>query len=144
KIRWDGPGSDRPGTPPADSREIAWMFDHNVRDYLPATLHRWLVFAVTIGLNATGALLLAAYGEPSPTEIERFEKQIRPLLHEHCYECHSAEANVLQGGLRLDAASHLLAGGDSGPAVAPGNPDDSLLIQSVRYLGDGYDMPPAG
>src|SRR5690606_7658714 len=54
------------------------------------------------------------------------------------------DAKVLQGGLRLDAAAHLRDGGDSGPAVVPGEPDESLLIQSIRYLGDGYDMPPAG
>ncbi len=120
------------------------MFDSRLRFFLPATASRWLVVTLAIGLSVACNPAVAGEGEPSPAEIEHFEKQIRPLLHEHCYECHSAQAKVLQGGLRLDAASHLLAGGDSGPAVAPGNPDESLLIQSVRYHGDGYDMPPAG
>jgi len=120
------------------------MFDHRFRYFLLAAQHRLLVLAVTVGLAAAGQSLVAGEVEPSPAEIEHFERHIRPLLHEHCYECHSADATVLQGGLRLDTAAHLRAGGDSGPAIVFGNPDESLLIQSVRYLGDGYDMPPEG
>jgi len=120
------------------------MFDHRFRYFLLAARHRLLVLAVAVGLAAASQSLVAGEVEPSPAEIEHFERHIRPLLHEHCFECHSAEATVLQGGLRLDAAPHLRAGGDSGPAIVSGNPDESLLIQSVRYLGDGYDMPPEG
>ncbi len=116
----------------------------SLRDLSPLTLPRWLVLSLTIGLYAAGLPLLAADSKPSLAEIEYFERHIRPLLHEHCYECHSADAKVLQGGLRLDTAAHVQAGGDSGPALVPGSPDESLLIQSIRYLGDGYDMPPAG
>src|SRR5271156_4626465 len=63
---------------------------------------------------------------------EFFEKRIRPLLVERCYECHSAKAKKLKGGLRLDTREGLSAGGDSGAAIFPGNPDESLLIKSVR------------
>ena len=80
----------------------------------------------------------------SAAAIEHFEKRIRPLLHKHCYSCHSADANVIQGGLRLDSRQHLLAGGDSGPAVIPGKPDESPLIDSIRYADGGYEMPPDG
>lgn len=117
------------------------MLDSSPRFRCPAVAAAWLVIALAIG---AGDRLLAGDQQPAAAEVEHFEKQIRPLLHKHCYPCHSAEAKVLQGGLRLDSGSEMLAGGDSGPAVSPGNPDESLLIQSVRYLGDGYDMPPDG
>jgi hypothetical protein len=80
----------------------------------------------------------------SPAEIEFFEKKIRPLLHTHCYECHSASAKNLKGSLRVDHLEALLAGGDSGPAIVPGKPEESLLIDSVRYGEDSYQMPPKG
>lgn len=120
------------------------MFDHHLRSHMSVTLPHGLVLAMAIGLGAAGPPLVAGEDKSSLAEIEHFERHIRPLLHEHCYECHSADAKVLQGGLRLDAAAQLRAGGDSGPVLIPGKPDESLLIQSVRYLGDGYDMPPAG
>ena len=57
--------------------------------------------------------------------IEFFETHIRPVLVEKCYECHSADAKVLQGGLRLDTAERMRAGGDSGPVIVPNKPDES-------------------
>lgn len=82
--------------------------------------------------------------EFSPKDIEFFEKKIRPLLHKHCYSCHSAKSKTLRGGLRLDHRAGLMTGGDSGPAVVPGKPDKSLLIESVRYGADSMQMPPKG
>lgn len=73
-------------------------------------------------------------------QLEFFEKSIRPLLVEHCYKCHSGQAKRLEGGLRLDARSLLLKGGDSGPAAELKQPHDSLLMQAVRY--ESYEMPP--
>ncbi|HBL44753.1 PSD1 and planctomycete cytochrome C domain-containing protein [Gimesia sp.] len=73
-------------------------------------------------------------------QLEFFEKSIRPLLAEHCYECHSGQATRLEGGLRLDSRSLLLKGGDSGPAAELKQPHDSLLLQAVRY--ESYEMPP--
>ena len=55
----------------------------------------------------------------SPEGIEFFETHIRPVLVERCYECHSAKAKVLQGGLRLDSAERIRTGGDSGPVIVP-------------------------
>lgn len=74
-------------------------------------------------------------------EVEFFEKKIRPLLAEHCHKCHGAEQQ--KGGLRLDSRSGALAGGDSGPAVVPGHPDQGYLLSAVSY-GDIYQMPPTG
>src|SRR5688500_18400995 len=74
----------------------------------------------------------------SPEQLEFFEKKIRPLLHTHCYECHSATSKNVKGGLRVDSLAALLAGGDSGPAVVPGKPAESLLIDAVHYGEDSY------
>ncbi len=71
-----------------------------------------------------------------------FEARVRPLLAEHCWECHSGATGKSQGSLRLDHGSLILLGGDSGPAVLPGNPKESLLYQAVTY--QGYEMPPQG
>jgi hypothetical protein len=73
--------------------------------------------------------------------LEFFEKKIRPLLAERCYECHS-QGKKVKGGLRLDTDGGWLAGGDSGPAVQAGNPDASLLIKAIRYTDRDLKMPP--
>jgi len=79
---------------------------------------------------------------PQAEGIEFFETHIRPVLVERCYECHSADAKVLQGNLRLDSAERLRAGGDSGPAIVPSMPEESLLISALRY--ESNEMPPTG
>src|SRR4051812_12115527 len=74
--------------------------------------------------------------------IEFFEKRIRPVLVEHCYECHSAEAKKLKGNLRLDSREDILRGGETGPAIIPGKPDKSLLITAIKYTDKDLQMPP--
>ena len=74
-------------------------------------------------------------------EAEHFEKKVRPLLEEHCLECHSA-AKKIKGGLRLDLELGWKIGGDSGPALVPNDPDASLLIKAVRYRDPDFQMPP--
>ena len=71
-----------------------------------------------------------------------FETHIRPALIEHCYECHSEEHDKRKGGLWLDRRSGWQVGGDSGPAIVPGNPDESLLLASIRYHDPDLEMPP--
>lgn len=82
--------------------------------------------------------------EPRPTseELEFFEKKVRPLLVEHCYSCHSSQAEKIQASLLLDSRAGLLKGGDSGAAIIPGDPEGSLFIEAVRYAGS--EMPPKG
>src|SRR5262249_34451661 len=90
-----------------------------------------------------GTLLISSIRAPAQS-VEFFEKKIRPVLTEHCYKCHSAEAEKakkLKGGLRLDTRDGLRKGGDSGPAIVPGNADGSLLLKALRYDGD-LKMPP--
>jgi hypothetical protein len=93
-------------------------------------------------LIATGIAPLAHAADPPPDGIHFFEKRIRPLLAEHCYECHSTAAKKAKGGLRLDFRVGWEKGGDSGPAIVPGKPDDSLLIKGVRHWDKEFKMPP--
>lgn len=75
--------------------------------------------------------------------IAFFEQKIRPVLIEHCYSCHSAEAKKLKGNLYLDSRAGWQKGGDSGdPAVIPGKPDESLLIRTLRHEEEDLEMPP--
>lgn len=69
-----------------------------------------------------------------------FEKRIRPILVNHCYECHSGVNS--DGGLRLDSRHGWQKGGDKGPAIVPGNPEKSLLIRAIRQTDEKLAMPP--
>ncbi|MBM4003023.1 MAG: DUF1553 domain-containing protein [Planctomycetes bacterium] len=73
--------------------------------------------------------------------LEYFEKKVRPLLVERCFECHAGSSEKVKGGLRLDSRSAVLAGGDTGPAAIAGMPAKSLLIDAINY-GNLYQMPP--
>jgi mono/diheme cytochrome c family protein len=79
--------------------------------------------------------------EPTAEGIEFFEKRIRPLLVEHCFECHGPEGKA-KGNLRLDSQQGWLKGGESGPAFVAGKPDESLAISAVRYWDKSLQMPP--
>jgi hypothetical protein len=86
---------------------------------------------------AACALPPAASGDESP---DFFESRIRPVLAEHCWKCHGDQKQF--AGLRLDSREGVLNGGDSGPAVEPGDPGASLLIEAIRQSGDILKMPP--
>jgi transposase-like protein len=73
--------------------------------------------------------------------LEFFEAEVRPLLVKRCFECHGGAAKEPKGGLRLDSRRGVLNGGDTGPAVVPGMPADSLLVDAISYVGL-YEMPP--
>ena len=96
-----------------------------------------------IGFAAAAAVALMGPGSGRAADLEHFEKRIRPLLAEHCYACHSAKAPSVFAGLRLDSRAGILEGGDSGPAVVPGDAAASLLVKAVR--GEARTpMPPTG
>ncbi|MEZ6135617.1 MAG: PSD1 and planctomycete cytochrome C domain-containing protein [Pirellulaceae bacterium] len=87
----------------------------------------------------------SARGDESTATAEQldfFEKQVRPLLIEHCYSCHSVRAKRLEAKLLLDSRQGHVLGGESGAAIVPGDADGSLLIEAVRY--ESYEMPPKG
>ena len=77
-----------------------------------------------------------------PAGLEFFEKNVRPILTERCYKCHSAAESTSKGGLLLDSRAAMLAGGDQGPAVVPNNLKKSLLIVSIHQTDPDLSMPP--
>jgi hypothetical protein len=89
-----------------------------------------------------GILSLAAIALPCVADdaADFFENRIRPVLHEHCLKCHGPEKQ--KAGLRVDSLEALLRGGDSGPALVPGNAESSLLIKAVRHSETELKMPP--
>jgi len=92
-----------------------------------------------------GRSALFAKEPPKPATTEAmvfFESKVRPLLVEHCYECHSARAEKLKAGLMLDSRARMLQGGESGAALVPSQADESPLIEAVRYTST--QMPPKG
>jgi hypothetical protein len=88
-------------------------------------------------------ILLASCTVWAQSTDEHFEKKIRPLFVEHCYSCHSDQSKKSKGGLKLDSAVTLKQGGDTGPAIVPHKPAESLLIKAVRRKHDDVSpMPP--
>ena len=71
-----------------------------------------------------------------------FESKIRPVLAKHCYECHSVESGKSKGSLMLDTKQALRAGGDTGPAVVPGDAAKSLLLSAIKHTDPDLEMPP--
>jgi hypothetical protein len=76
------------------------------------------------------------------SDIAFFENKIRPILAEACYGCHSQTRNKSKGGLQLDSREAMLRGGDTGPSLVEGHPDQSLLITAIRYQDKDLQMPP--
>jgi hypothetical protein len=98
------------------------------------------VFTPTLTFaQAADPKAIARAAADDPAKVEFFEKRIRPILADNCFSCHSATTNS-KGGLRTDDINGLLTGGTSGAAIIPGNVDDSLLLQAVKY--EGFKMPP--
>lgn len=93
-------------------------------------------------LSLAGLLVQSqtSFAETDLAKMDFFEKKIRPVLVENCYKCHSADSENVRGGLLLDTRAGLLQGGDTGPAITPGDPQKSLLITSIRHEGKDPDM----
>lgn len=103
-------------------------------------LHCFLfALALACGPERAAAAAPAPSSSPSPQQVEQFERQVRPVLIEHCFSCHGSKKQM--GGLRLDSRRAALAGGDNGPALKPGDPDGSPLVRAIRRDGD-LKMPP--
>lgn len=97
-----------------------------------------------LGLSVLSALLPVTAAEVTPAQIQFFENQVRPILAQRCYSCHSAEAERVKADLWLDTREGVLKGGDSGPAIVPGKPAESLLVTAIRYTDPDLRMPPKG
>jgi len=96
-------------------------------------------FLVACSLNGLGAADAPA---PTPEQLEFFEQQVRPLLAQHCQECHGAKKQ--EAALRLDSHAGFLKGSDSGPVMTAGNIDGSRLLQVLKYADGDTQMPPKG
>jgi hypothetical protein len=102
----------------------------------------------TAGADAPAASIKASpAGAPDPAasamtpeQLKFFEMKVRPLIAQHCAKCHGQKAQ--KGKLRLDTHEGILAGGENGPVVVPGNPDQSKLIEAIRYRNKDLQMPP--
>ncbi|MFN7868839.1 MAG: DUF1553 domain-containing protein [Planctomyces sp.] len=103
-------------------------------------LSAWLLSLPAVAASAAQDAEASPGSPPHFTDshLQFFESQVRPLLVEHCWECHAGAK--LKGSLSLESRAALLAGGDSGPAIVPGDPASSLLIRAIHY--DGLEMPP--
>jgi len=102
-------------------------------------VRRAAVFAMVttaVAVATPSRLVLAE----TPEKIAYFESKVRPLLLAQCIECHGEKQQ--KGGLRLDSRAAWLKGGELGPAIVPGKPDESLLIKAVRYQDKDLKMPP--
>jgi hypothetical protein len=102
------------------------------------TLPIRVIAALGLVLLTTGQVR-AEQPPVAPTAAAFFERRVRPVLAEHCQGCHGPSKQ--RGGLRLDSLAAVLRGGDAGPALVPGKPDESLLIKAIRHQG-GLKMPP--
>jgi mono/diheme cytochrome c family protein len=116
----------------------------SLRSVFAAWLRAGLVLAATV--MTTWPATVAGDPGPNggkldPSEEEFFEAKVRPVLAAHCFECHGTGKH--KGGLRLDARDSMLKGGEGGPVVVPGKPEESTLIEAIRYDG-GVQMPPKG
>ena len=109
---------------------------------------RWPAFLfplILIGCVGISCVGMAAADEPSSSlssaeQLAFFEAKIRPVLVQHCYKCHSAESKDIRGGLLVDSRQGLLQGGDSGPAVVPGDSSAGQLLAALRH--ESVEMPP--
>jgi hypothetical protein len=100
--------------------------------------HPWLYVMIFGWLGP-----LSASGE-EPNDVAFFEAKVRPLLAEHCLECHASDTGGENGALILDSSAGIAAGGSRGPLLDPLSPDDSLLLRVVRYADADLQMPPTG
>jgi hypothetical protein len=107
---------------------------------------RSLASASVALLALASALRAADAAAPalSSSDMQFFESKIRPVLADRCYKCHSRDSDKVRGGLMLDSREALLHGGNTGPAIVPGKPNESLLISAINYKDDDLQMPPKG
>lgn len=98
-------------------------------------------FGILLTALCCSSSLFAADQNEKAAE-KHFEDIIAPILKENCSRCHSHDAGKSESGLMLDSRSSMLKGGESGPAIVPGRPSESLIIEAIRY--DGLEMPPDG
>jgi hypothetical protein len=122
-------------SPPMSPARNAWQSSQQ-----GCLLLRRLAWVIAAGLCAAVG---SVHADDASQDVDFYERKVRPLLARRCYECHSRGSKRPEGGLTLDTRAGVLAGGESGPLINSDQPDESLLLQVIRYDGD-LQMPPAG
>jgi hypothetical protein len=105
-------------------------------------LLRWLVFAIAMAGPVCDLHGQDVKPADKAKDLEFFESRIRPVLVKHCFECHSSASTELKGELLVDFRDGLRKGGETGAAIVPGKPGESLLLAALRY--ESFEMPPSG
>lgn len=103
------------------------------------TMHLSLLFLLAAGLIGSPLLYAQEFSPPDAARLQFVRAKVLPLLEARCFECHK-DPRDHRGGLLLTSRKAMLRGGDSGPAIVPGKPNESLLIEAIRY--EGFEMPP--
>jgi len=100
--------------------------------------------SAVVAFGAVVSFFPGRAAEVSPASVgdSFFEQKIRPVLAEHCYKCHSTKESKFKGGLALDSKERALQGGDTGPAIVPSKPGESLLLTALRHADPDLEMPP--
>src|SRR5450432_1287898 len=98
-------------------------------DHAVASLRVLPIIAALLG----GLPFLGQAAGLTTQQTDFFENKIRPVLVSSCYKCHSTQAEKIKGGLLLDSREGVLKGGDTGPAIVPGNAEKSLLVKAIHY-----------
>ena len=109
------------------------------------TIRRAAATGFLVFCQAVACLAAESTKASDAAGLDFFEKKIRPVLAQECYQCHSAQAAAqkkLKGGLLLDSRDGARKGGESGPAIVPGKPDESLLVRALKH--EDFEMPPKG
>jgi hypothetical protein len=104
---------------------------------------RRILSGLLAGFLLGGTLLPARAATLDPQQVAYFEKNVRPVLAERCYKCHSVEQGKSKGGLTLDTRAGWQKGGEGGAVIVPGKPDDSVLMTAIGYTEATLRMPPA-
>ncbi|VTT97292.1 signal peptide protein : Uncharacterized protein OS=Isosphaera pallida (strain ATCC 43644 / DSM 9630 / IS1B) GN=Isop_2381 PE=4 SV=1: PSCyt1: PSCyt2: PSD1 [Gemmataceae bacterium] len=117
-----------------------------MRSQFPRLFAAGTVAGLALALLAAGGRAPVAHAQEkpkfTPEQVAFFDKEVLPVLKEHCFKCHGDDPNKLKGGLDLRTREAVLAGGDTGPAVNTAKPDESLFLRAVHYKDDEHRMPP--
>src|SRR4051812_43614940 len=115
-------------SPPARKKAEVWRLRLRLIREVKKTMLRRLVATLFAGVCGFILLPAASAGEETKAD-EFFEKQVRRVLASYCIECHGPQKQ--KAGLRLDSREAIVKGGESGPAIVPGKPNESLLVTAV-------------
>ena len=97
-----------------------------------------------LAILAAAVILQSVHAADSPDKAAFFEQKVRPILQSSCFTCHSHAAKKSKGGLMLDSREAIVKGGDRGPAIVPGKPDESVLAKAIGRQDEDLKMPPTG